>query len=122
MCLARLFRLMDLRTRYTHVFSALASGRSASWAKPAATLDTIIFAEIVTASCVLIIIVRKQIKYWPKYQCETLQTADRLHTSAKYYTVVVVLSFFTLSIGYPPFCCCSTQAETLFNKVNREYI
>ena len=33
MCLARLFRLMDLRTRYTHVFSALASGRSASWAK-----------------------------------------------------------------------------------------
>ena len=33
MCLARLFRLMDLRTRYTRVFSALASGRSASWAK-----------------------------------------------------------------------------------------
>ena len=33
MCLACLFRLMDLRTRYTHVFSALASGRSASWAK-----------------------------------------------------------------------------------------
>ena len=33
MCLARLFRLMDLRTRYTHVFSALASGRSTSWAK-----------------------------------------------------------------------------------------
>ena len=24
MCLARLFRLMDLRTRYTHVFSVLA--------------------------------------------------------------------------------------------------
>ena len=33
MCLARLRRLMDLRTRYTHAFSALASGRSASWAK-----------------------------------------------------------------------------------------
>ena len=33
MSLARLFRLMDLSTRYTHVFSALASGRSASWAK-----------------------------------------------------------------------------------------
>ena len=33
MCLACLFRLMDLRTRYTHVFSALASRRSASWAK-----------------------------------------------------------------------------------------
>ena len=32
MCLARLFRLMDLRTRHTHAFSALASGRSASWA------------------------------------------------------------------------------------------
>ena len=31
--LVRLFRLMDLRTRYTHVFSALDSGRSASWAK-----------------------------------------------------------------------------------------
>ena len=36
-CLARLFPLMDLRTRYTHVFSALASGRNSLWAKPAAT-------------------------------------------------------------------------------------
>ena len=33
MCLARLLRLIDLRTRYTHVFSAFASGRSTSWAK-----------------------------------------------------------------------------------------
>ena len=29
-----------ISTRYTHVFSALASGRSASWAKPAASIDT----------------------------------------------------------------------------------
>ena len=40
MCLARLFRLMDLRTRYTHVFSVLASGRGASWAKRGASIHT----------------------------------------------------------------------------------